>query len=264
MTRALQWVLAGLVLTFLVVPVIVVVPMSLGESAFMQFPPPSWSTKWYGEFFRDPVWTGAVMRSLRVALVAMLLSVSVGTVTAYAFVRGGLGRSLALEPLFALPMVVPVVVYGAGAYLLALTLGFTGSMWAIAVTHSVLALPFVLINVRAALESSDAGLERVAQTLGASRFMAFRTVVLPIIAPAVGAGALLSLVLSFDETVVALFLSEGTTPTLPVRMFSSIRYQLNPLVPVAATVMLTATASLGVVYLLIRAAARRHRTGPAR
>jgi putative spermidine/putrescine transport system permease protein len=254
--RALLWAFVAGVVGYLVLPALVVVPMSFNSSPFLQFPPPGYTTAWYEQFFADPEWTDAVLLSLKVAAFAALISVVVGTAVAYALVRGRLRFARSVETLFAMPMVVPVIIYGAGAYVLAIGLPGVPSVLLLSVAHGVLAVPFVVINVRAALETTDGRLELAAQTLGAGPFTAFRTVVLPLIAPAVGAGALLSLVLSLDETVVALFLTEGGAQTLPVKMFSSISYQLNPLVPVAATVMLGLTVVLGLTYLGIRLIAR--------
>ncbi|MCW2611470.1 MAG: ydcV 2 [Cryptosporangiaceae bacterium] len=256
MKRAVLWVFVALVVSYLVLPALVVVPMSFNTSPFLQFPPPGYTTQWYEQFFADPEWTDAVLLSVRVAAFAALIAVLTGTAMAYALVRGGLRFPRSVETLSALPMVVPVIIYGAGAYVLAIGLSGVSSTVLLAVAHGVLAVPFVVINVRAALETTDSRLELAAQTLGASPFTAFRTVVLPLIAPAVASGGLLSLVLSLDETVVALFLTDGGSQTLPVKMFSSISYQLNPLVPVAASVMLSLTVVLGLTYLGIRLVAR--------
>jgi putative spermidine/putrescine transport system permease protein len=154
-------------------------------------------------------------------------------------------------------MIVPIIVYAIGAYLIALPLGLVGQTWLLIVAHALLVLPYVFLNVSAGLRTTDYRLERVAQSLGASRFRAFRRVILPLIAPAVTGAAFLAFAISIDETVVALFLTSDTAPTLPVKMYGSVLYQLNPLVPVAATVILTATILIGVVYVLVRRVAMR-------
>lgn len=265
MKRAVLWGFAILVVVFLLLPAAAVVPMSFNASAFLQFPPPGWTTEWYKRFFADREWIDAVLLSVRVAAMAALVSVVVGTAASYAMMRGRLRFARAVEALFAMPMVVPVIIYGAGAYLLAIVLlvGISPTVMLVC-AHAALTVPYVVINVRAALETTDPRLELAAQTLGAPPLTAFRTVVLPAIAPAIAAGGLLSLVLSLDETVVALFLTEGGVQTLPVKMFSSIQYELNPLVPVASTVMLSLTIVIGITYLGIRLVTRISRPGPSR
>ncbi|MCW2534366.1 MAG: ydcV 2 [Modestobacter sp.] len=260
--RLVLWVFVCAVAAYLVLPALVVIPMSLNSSPFLQFPPPGFTTEWYTEFFADPLWIRALWLTVRVAVISAVIAVVVGTAVAYALTRRQVPLHRWFDTLFGLPIVVPVVVYGAGAYVLIVALPAGMTVVLLPLAHATLAIPFVVTNVRAALETTDARLELAAQTLGASPLTAFRTVVLPTIAPAVGAGALLAVVLSLDETVVSLFLTDGGTQTMPVRMFASISYELNPLVPVASTVMLGLTASAGIAYLAIRLAARAARRRP--
>jgi putative spermidine/putrescine transport system permease protein len=231
-------VLAVLIAIFLVVPAFVVIPLALSTSPFLEFPPPGYSTQWFDQFFNDPAWTGALGRSLQVATGAMLIALVLGFAAAYALVRSGHRLLAWCEPVLLLPMMVPIVVYGISAYGVALTVGGLGSELVLMAVHATLALPYVLLNLAAALRTTDPRLEQVAQSLGASRLVAFRKVLLPLIMPAVAGAGLIAFALSLDETVVALFLTAEGEPTLPVQMYSSIRYQLNALVPVAATIMI--------------------------
>jgi ABC-type spermidine/putrescine transport system permease subunit II len=250
-------VFCSLVVLFLIAPVLVVVPLSLSTSQFLQFPPPGYSFHWFSVFVHDSGWMSAVYLSLRVALGATALSLVIGTAAAYALVRGRVRFRGLVEPLLVLPMVVPIIVYAIGAYLIVLPLGLVGQTWVLIVAHALLVLPFVFLNVSAGLRTTDYRLELVAQSLGASPFRAFRRVILPLIGPAVWGSALIAFALSIDETVVALFLTADTAPTLPVKMYGSVLYQLNPLVPVAATFVLAATFVIGVVYLVSRRVAMR-------
>jgi putative spermidine/putrescine transport system permease protein len=231
-------VLAVLIAIFLVVPAFVVIPLALSTSPFLEFPPPGYSTQWFDQFFNDPAWTGALGRSLQVATGAMLIALVLGFAAAYALVRSGHRLLAWCEPVLLLPMMVPIVVYGISAYGVALTVGGLGSELVLMAVHATLALPYVLLNLAAALRTTDPRLEQVAQSLGATRLVAFRKVLLPLIMPAVAGAGLIAFALSLDETVVALFLTAEGEPTLPVQMYSSIRYQLNALVPVAATIMI--------------------------
>lgn len=247
-----------LVIAFLLAPVLVVIPMSLSSGAFLQFPPPGWSLQWYKAIFADPVWTGAMIRSAKVASLATVVGVSTGTAAAYALTRGRFRAKGPVQAILLLPMIVPSIVFAVGAYLIALRLHFVGSIWLLGCAHAVLALPYVVIIVAASLRTADYRLELVAQTMGASRLASFRLVTLPLIAPALLAAAVIALILSLDETVVALFLTGDLSPTLPVRVYNSVRYELDPLVPVAGSLVIATTAVLGAgAWLLRRAMLRR-------
>jgi putative spermidine/putrescine transport system permease protein len=252
MRRAPLWILAVLVAFFLIAPVLIVIPLALSTSPFLQFPPPGYGFQWVRQFFSDPSWMSALWLSARVALGAMAVAVIGGTMAAYAITRGR-GRFLAwLEPLLVLPMIVPLIIYGVGAYLVALPLGLIGSYWLLIAAHGVITLPYVVLNVGSGLRTTDARLQLVAQSLGASPLRAFFRVVFPLIRPAIAAGALLAVAFSMDETVVALFLTSDTAPTLPVKLYGAVQYNLNPLVPVASAVELLILAIIGLLYFAIR------------
>jgi putative spermidine/putrescine transport system permease protein len=249
---------ALLVAAFLVVPAFIVVPLSLSSGMFLEFPPPGFSTQWFSDFFADPEWTSALTRSLIVASATAALAVPVGLVVAYALVRSRSRLARASEPVVMAPMMVPIVIFGFGLYLVALELGLTGHLWVVVVAHAALALPYVVVVLGAALRTVDHRLELAARVLGASPAQAFARIVVPLVGPAIVAAALLAVMLSLDEAVVALFLVGDTAPTLPVKMFASITYELNPLVPVAATVLMGATLVLvSLTAVLVRRAMRR-------
>lgn len=243
---------------FLVLPSLIVIPLSFSTSMFLEFPPPGYSTRWFGEFFADPQWRDALVRSLVVAGSTACIAVPVGITASFGLLRarGRAGRFL--EPLVMLPMMIPVVISGFGMYVVSLRFEMGGSILLVVLAHAVLALPFVVVTVTASLRTFDFRLVLAARVAGASPFAAFRRVVLPIIAPAVGAATLIALMMSLDEAVIATFVAGDTSPTLPVMMFSSITYELNPVVPVAATLLTAATA------LMILAAALLARIGRTR
>jgi putative spermidine/putrescine transport system permease protein len=251
------------VLFFLVAPVLVIVPMAFSSSEFLEFPPPGFSTEWFSAFFDDTAWMDAIFLTLRVGLGAMVIAVVLGTMAAYALARTRLRLRGLSEGVLMLPMVIPTIVYAVGAYLLVLPMGLVGSELLLMCAHAILALPFVVLYMVASISGTDRRLELVAQSLGASRWVAFRTVTLPLIAPAVLASALITLVMSADETVVALFLTSNDAPTLPVKVYNSIQYELNPLVPVAATVVVGGTVAVAAVFFLLRWVVARATGGAA-
>jgi putative spermidine/putrescine transport system permease protein len=240
-SRVLLWVAAVVVAIWLVAPTLVVIPMSLTSQRSYRFPPPGWSLRWYRRFFDDQDWLAALGTSLLIAVLVAMLATVIGTMASFALVRGRFrGRGLATGFLLS-PMVVPVVVTAVGVYLVFLRRHLVGNVTGLVLAHLVLALPFVVITVRAGLQTFDRTLERAAASLGAPPLATFRTVTLPLIRPALLTGALFAFITSFDELVVSTFLVDPDTRTLPVEMFTSVARESDPTVAVAATVMLVLT-----------------------
>jgi putative spermidine/putrescine transport system permease protein len=155
-----------------------------------------------------------------------------------------------------LPMMIPVVVFGFGLYVLLLKLNVQGGLVAVVLAHAVLAVPLVVLTLTAALRTFDFRLVNASRICGAGTRRTVTAVVLPVIFPALGAATLIALMASLDEAVIATFIVGDTEPTLPVAMFNSITYDLNPLVPVAATLLTAITLLLllisGALTLLTR------------
>ncbi|OCB11962.1 hypothetical protein A5717_18135 [Mycolicibacterium porcinum] len=250
-TRILGATYGLIVAGYLVLPALAVIPIAFSSDQFLQFPPKGFSTRWVTTFFNDPQWTEALTRSLVLALLTAAIAVPVGTVAAYAMVRGKRWAQLTAEPILMLPLFIPVVISGFALYLMTLTFRVNGGLPLVLLGHVGLSIPFVLTVVLAALRTFDMRLLQAARVSGANAGQAFLRVLVPVIAPAIGAAALIAIMTSLDEAVIALFLVGDTAPTLPVKMFSSITYALNPLVPVAATVLTLATIVLLVLSLLL-------------
>lgn len=261
--RALLWVLTTLACLFLVAPVLVVLPLAFNDSEFLLFPPPAYSARWFGAFFADASWTGALLRSLAVGAGATAMALLIGVSASYAMWRGRSGLAGMVRPALMLPLIVPSVVFGAGAYLLLTRLELLSSLLPLTVAHALLATPLVVMLVSAALSTTDSTLELAARSLGASPMRAYGGVTFRLTLPAIVIAGVIAFVISLDEVVVALFLSPDRQPTLPVRMYSSIRYELDPLVPVASTIVIAITFVAGVVCILAfqRIAARNKPQG---
>lgn len=259
-TRIVGVVFGLLVAAYLILPALAVVPMAFSTSMFLEFPPPGYSLDWIIRFFEDPEWTAALSRSIWVAALTALFAAPLGTLASYAILTGSSRAARLNQPLLMLPMMVPVVISGFGLYLVTLVLRLQSGLWLVVLAHIGLAMPFVVITVTASLRTFDFRLVRAARVHGASAAQAFLRVVAPVIAPGIGAGVLISLMVSLDEAVVALFIAGDYEPTLPVKMFGSITYELNPLVPVAATVLTLSTFALLAGALLLNRISKR-RTG---
>lgn len=257
-TKVIAGVYGLLVAAFLVVPTLTVVPMAFSDSRFLEFPPPGYSFRWFQAFVNDPAWMSALTRSLIVAAITAVIAVPIGTLAAYALVRSSQRSSRVFEPLLLAPMMVPIVIFGFALYIGTLILGLGQSLIVVVIAHVILALPFVVVTVSAALRTFDFQLVRAARVAGATAFQAMIRIVVPIIFPAIGAATLIALMISLDEAVVAMFVAGDFSPTLPVKMFGSIQYELNPVVPVAATMLTLVTIVLMITsFSLVRITRRR-------
>lgn len=217
----------GLVFVFLMLPLLIVFPISFSSSAYLQFPPPSLSLRWYDAYFSDPTWIAATIRSFYVGSLAMVIATLLGTMAAFALVRGNYPGKKAFQHLTTAPLIVPTIVYSIAVYGLFSLLQLIGNWQGIVLAHSVHAIPYVVLIVAASLRTFDESLEQAAMGLGASRWKAILHVTLPQIKPAVISAAFIAFISSFDELVIAMFLS-GTNVTLPKKMFDNILYEIDP------------------------------------
>jgi len=193
-------------------------------------------------------WLAALGSSLKVAVLATSLSLVLGTTAALGLERlHGAWRTL-VSGLFLAPLVVPAIVLAVALYYVARPLGLAGTTAGLALGHTLMCLPYVVINVGVSLRTLDASLERAAAGLGASPWRIFRTVTLPCIAPGLAGGAVFAAITSFDELIVSIFLAGVRTQTLPVKLWETIRVEFTPVVAVAASVII-AISLLGFVFL---------------
>ncbi|RYF51758.1 MAG: ABC transporter permease [Cytophagaceae bacterium] len=231
-------------LIFLVVPILVIVPLSFNEGSFLSYPLSGFSLRWYEEFLGSQQWMRALRNSFIIAPAATLLATALGTLAAVGLARGEFrGKGLVMAVLVS-PMIAPLVIVAVALYFFFAQLNLLNSYLSLVLAHAVLGVPFVVITVSATLQGYDRNLSRAAASLGASPFFAFRKVMLPLIAPGVISGALFAFATSFDEVVVTLFLASPAQRTLPMQMFGGIRENLNPTIAAAATLMIGASALL--------------------
>jgi putative spermidine/putrescine transport system permease protein len=240
-----------LVLLFLVAPMLVVVPLSFSSGEVLTLPLPGLSLRWYADFFTSGRWLASTRNSVVVGLHAAAFATLLGTLAAFGlFLRGnqrGRVRSEATLMVLSLPLVVPSVIVGVAMYFAFALVGLTSTLAGLILAHTVLALPYVVVTVRAALQGFDRTQLRAATSLGAPFHLVLRRVVLPQISAAVGAGALFAFATSFDEVIVALFIAGPEQFTLPRQMLAGLREFLSPTI-CAAAVLLT-VVSVGLLAL---------------
>lgn len=247
---------AALVAALLVLPIFAIVPVAFSQPSFVRLPPDSWSLRWWAAFFADASWLRALLTSLEVALLSSLLAVAAGTAAALGLARlpPRLGRLA--TALFIGPVVAPVIVLAVGLYAMARALGLVGTTAGLVLAHTMLALPYVALNVGVSVAALDPRLGLAAAGLGAGAWRIFRTVTLPLILPGVVGGGVFAFVTSFDEVVLSVFLAGPSVKTLPVRIWEEVRVEYTPVVAVAATIMIAlALAGAAASRLVTRRAA---------
>lgn len=229
---------ASLVFAFLTLPILAVVPASFNKTSFIYLPPQAYSGVWYERFLDDAEWRSSLFNSIEVAILATILAVVLGTLAAIGLRRVGGRIRAGLTALILAPMIVPVIVTAVALYRSALDVGLSGTILGMALGHTLLALPFVVINVGIALRAVDENWLRAASGLGAGPLRIFRTITLPNIMPGIVGGGIFSFITSFDEVIIAVFLAGYANKTLPVKIWESIRLEFTPVIAVAATVMI--------------------------
>ena len=243
---------ASLVLAFLMLPILAVIPASFNHASFIYLPPKAASWRWYETFVADREWMTALGNSATVAVLTTAIAVVLGTLAALGLQRLNGRLRLLLNGLFLAPLIVPVIVTAVALYRAIIDLQMTGSIWALAIGHAILALPLVVINVGISLRSIDPNWLRAAAGLGAGPWTIFRTVTLPNIVPGLVGGAVFAFLTSFDEVVISVFLAGYRTKTLPVKMWEAIRIEFTPEVAVAATLLILVAVVLFAAARLAR------------
>lgn len=249
-------VIAGLAIVFMLLPIAMMFPLSLEPGTMLRFPPQSASLHWYRDYLTDRAWLGSTLLSFQVALGAAVVATITGTLAAVGLARAApTARNavllLLLSPLFLPTVIVAVAVYGVYA-----TLRLVGTPLGLVAAHAVLTLPFVLLNVRAALAAVPHAYDEAAMSLGASPFAAFWQVKVPLIRRGIAAGAIFSFLVSFDEVVIAKFLSGTRAVTLPKRMLEGIFYEMTPMLAAISVLLVLMNIALALTALALMRGSR--------
>jgi putative spermidine/putrescine transport system permease protein len=250
--RLLMAALGALTVFYLLAPTLVIVPMSFTQARILSFPPQGFSFQWYQRMFTDPQWASGMVNSVQVATLTAILATVLGTLAALGLTRGRFpGRTL-VNALALSPLIVPVVVIAIGMFGLFVQWRIAGSLVGLVLAHTALALPFVIVNVGASLRTMDRNLELAAANLGADPRRSFLHVTLPLILPGVLAGAIFAFITSWDEVVIAIFMTSARFRTLPVEMWEQVRQVVDPTVAAVSTTLLVVTTTLLVVLFVVR------------
>jgi putative spermidine/putrescine transport system permease protein len=246
--------LCAAILLYLVLPILIVVPMSFSSARFLTFPPPSLSLRWYREYIGNPAWMQATLVTLTVAVCTVLIATPLGVSAAYAISQSKLRIMRIIHAALLLPLMVPIIITAVGIFFVYAKVGLIATMSGLVLANVMLALPYVIISVVAGLQSFDMTQEMVARSLGMNRLRSFFAVTLPQIKASVIAGGIFAFISAMDETIVAIFISGGQYQPLTKRMFTALRDEIDPTIAAISTLM-TATS-----FMLVLIASTRKRT----
>ena len=270
-------IICGIIFTFLITPILVVMPLSFNAQDFftftpemLQFDPEGYSLKHYKDFFTNNEWQRSFKNSLLIAPVATLVSVSLGTLAAIGLSQSHVPFKRAITAVLISPMIVPLIISATGMFFfyshvgnfledrIGLDKNFVGYVKVI-LAHSVLGIPFVIITVTATLVGFDKSLTRAAANMGADPVKTFFKIQMPLILPGVISGGLFAFITSFDEVVVVMFVGSTNQKTLPWQMFTGLREQISPTILAVATILIAISSALLVTLELLRRRSERLR-----
>lgn len=250
----LRNVIAFAVYAFILVPTLIVIPISFGGSGEMTFPPRVWTFELYQQLFTSSSWVGPIIQSLKVAGMTMLGSIIIGVPASYGLVRFDFPGKRLVMLLLMSPILVPVIVMSLGLYLYLSRLHLVGTTAGLVVSHIAYVTPFMMMTVMAGVKKLDPALELATSIMGASRRTIFFKVVLPQLRPSIFAGALFAFLVSFDEVVIAWFITSPNTTTLPVKMYSSIQWDISPVIAAVSALLTVLSLAFCCVSVFLQPA----------
>lgn len=248
--RLLTWYAVAIFL-FLYIPILILIIYSFNSNKVVGV----WegfSLQWYEVLFSDRAIANALRNSLWVATWSTILSTILGTMAALVLERYRFRGKLTYDAVLYLPIIIPDIVMALSTLLFFVMVGIALSRYTILIAHIAFNISFVAIVVRARLANMDSSLEEAAADLGANEWKTFRRVTLPLLMPAVIAGALLAFTLSLDDFVITFFVSGPGSTTLPVRVYSMIKFGVTPEVNAISTLMLVGSTILVVISLVLQ------------
>ncbi len=243
----------SLILGFLILPNFIVIPISFSPSSILQFPPHGFSLQWYDNYIHQQGWLSATWNSIRVGFLVMIVSVIIGSLAAYGLTRGHYPGKRLINALVLFPVITPTIIIAVAIYKLFSDLHLTGTVTGFVIAHSLLAIPFVINIMTATLKGIDPVLENAARSLGATRLKTLQNVTLPLAVPGMMASAFFAFLISFDELIIALFISSPELSTLPKEIWDGIRLEIDPTIAAVSTILV----GVSIIVLIMAMVARK-------
>lgn len=246
-----QKLLTSAVFIFLFLPIVMVVVMSFNASRYSVFPAPSWTLHWYHDAMEDERILEALRTSALIALVSSILATTIGTCTSIALSRFKFRARNITRAAFMAPLVFPEMILAVMLLVVSARLNLQGGFWIVVGGHVLIGLPFVITVVSARLVGFDQSLEEAAMDLGASDWLTFRRVTLPLAMPGIVGGALLAFTVSFDNFLITYLVAGSDVVTIPVKVYSMIRTEFSPKLHAFSTFILIVTLCLLISYRMV-------------
>ena len=262
-SRLWLYVISSIILFLLIVPSLIVIPMSFSDSQYLEFPPKNLSLRWYENYFFSwkvengfNDWMAATRTSLLVAVLTIFVATPIGTLAAYGLTNSSARIRSILFPIMISPMMVPIILVAIGLFYFYVQFNMVNSIPGLVLGHSLVAMPLVLIIVLSALKNYDMNQEKVARSLGASRTRAFIEITLPQIKFSLVSAGLISFLTSFDEIIISLFVAGGDNSTITRSMFLALRDQIDPTIAAISTILIIISSGLLILSQTISGKAR--------
>ena len=250
--------ISSIILFLLIVPSLIVIPMSFSDSQYLEFPPKNFSLRWYENYFFSwkvengfNDWMAATRTSLLVAVLTIFVATPIGTLAAYGLANSSARVRSILFPIMISPMMVPIILVAIGLFYFYVQFNMVNSIPGLVLGHSLVAMPLVLIIVLSALKNYDMNQEKVARSLGASRSRAFIEITLPQIKFSLVSAGLISFLTSFDEIIISLFVAGGDNSTITRSMFLALRDQIDPTIAAISTILIIISSGLLIASQMI-------------
>lgn len=252
----------SIILAILVlIPQLLAIPISFSGARALIFPPQTWSTQWYANFFQ-PSWLDPTIITFRVGIITAIVATVLGTLAAIGvsrtpsrLLRGG------ITPFLLIPLIFPAVVAAGAFFISFLKIGLIDTQLGIVLAHVAITLPQAFIITLAGMQTLDPDYERAAASLGASRARTIRKIVVPLLTGQILASLFLTFITSFDESTIAIFLSGVTVKTLPRRIYEALAVQTDPTVGVVAVLFMALVAVIGIAWVVAQRIRRNIRQG---
>ena len=249
----------GLVFLFLILPILIIIPLSFNIEPYFTFTdkmlaldPSGYSLRWYEDLFNSEEWIRSIKNSFFIAFFATIIATSLGTLAALGLSQSYMPFSRTIMSILISPLIVPIIISAVGMFFFYAKLGLTNTFLGAILAHAVMGTPFVVITVTAALSNFDYDLIRAGKSLGASSQYIFRKITLPLVLPGVISGGLFAFITSFDEVVVILFIGGFDQKTVTVQMWGGIREQISPTILAVATLFFLISVLMLVAIELLR------------
>lgn len=240
------------VLAFLMLPIPVIVLIAFSSAQYLTFPPPGFSLQWFERFLGSREWVQSIWISVQVASFSAILTMLLATLAAIPMVRAEFSAKSIVYAILLAPMIVPSIITAIAMYFIFVKVGMNGTVLAITIGHTVVVLPLAFIVLSSTLQGLDPRLEKAAISLGASPFVAFRAITLPLLAPGILSAGLFAFLTSFDELMIPLFLGGPSTQTLAVRIWNSVVLEVEPTIAAVSVFLIGLTIFVFVLASLLK------------